>query len=274
MAQIRQALTRMSSRVFGGLAFRELLLRTARESWDDDVFGQAARLGFYHFLALFPSLLLLFMLARPGSAVESSLRDALLDSIRHVIPERSAALIGAAASELHGSAGETEGVWVSVGSALWASVNGAYAMITGLNVAYEVKERRTWLRVFALALALTIFIAALTVVGLAGAKFLAAGAVYLGAPALEDLARWIAISGALLLCLGVFYRFAPNLANRRWQWSTPGAVFGAAMWIGASLALRFWTDRSGSYPRIYGRRARGFAPDLVLRDRGRRPDWR
>ena len=42
----------------GGLSLKELLWPTARESWEDEVFGQAARLAFYHLLGLFPALLL------------------------------------------------------------------------------------------------------------------------------------------------------------------------------------------------------------------------
>ena len=45
----------------GGLSARELVKRTARQTWQDDIFGQAARLAFYHFLAIFPVLLLLLI---------------------------------------------------------------------------------------------------------------------------------------------------------------------------------------------------------------------
>ena len=41
-----------------GLSWRELAKRTCRKSWDDEVFGQAARLAFYYFLSLFPVPLL------------------------------------------------------------------------------------------------------------------------------------------------------------------------------------------------------------------------
>jgi uncharacterized BrkB/YihY/UPF0761 family membrane protein len=45
----------------GGLSWRELLKRTWCERWRDAVFGQAARLAFYHFLAIFPSRDLAFV---------------------------------------------------------------------------------------------------------------------------------------------------------------------------------------------------------------------
>ena len=47
-----------------GLSWRELAKCTCRKSWDDEVFGQSARLAFYYFLSLFPVLLLLLILLR------------------------------------------------------------------------------------------------------------------------------------------------------------------------------------------------------------------
>lgn len=51
----------------GGLSLREVLRRTIRESWEDAVFGQGGRMAFYHFLALFPSLLVFPLRTRAGS---------------------------------------------------------------------------------------------------------------------------------------------------------------------------------------------------------------
>jgi uncharacterized BrkB/YihY/UPF0761 family membrane protein len=45
-----------------GLSWLELAKRTFRKSWEDEVFGQSARLAFYLFFAMFPVLLLLVIL--------------------------------------------------------------------------------------------------------------------------------------------------------------------------------------------------------------------
>jgi hypothetical protein len=45
-----------------GLSWRELAKRTCRKSWEDEIFGQSARLAFYFFFAIFPVLLLLLIL--------------------------------------------------------------------------------------------------------------------------------------------------------------------------------------------------------------------
>jgi uncharacterized BrkB/YihY/UPF0761 family membrane protein len=60
------------------LSWRELAKRTCRKSWDDEVFGQGARLAFYYFLSLFPVLLLLLILFDKLADTGSNLRDTLL----------------------------------------------------------------------------------------------------------------------------------------------------------------------------------------------------
>ena len=244
----------------GGLTWRELLLRTARESWQDNVFGIAARLAFYHFVALFPSLLLLFLSFQPGSAPESAIRGALEDGVRHVLPARGAALIAQIVADLHRSASQSGGIWAAIGSALWASINGAYALIDGLNLAYEVEERRSFFRVVRIALAITAVVAILTLAALVSGQLAAASFDRMNAPALGVAVRWLIIAAALFICFAIFFRIAPNLKERQWQWSTPGAVVAAIIWIGSTIAFRFWTNRFDSYPRIYGR----VAPALSL----------
>src|SRR5579884_775325 len=244
----------------GGLSWRVLIARTARESWEDNVFGQAARLAFYHLLALFPSLLLLFLVSGPGSASESSLRNALVDAVRHLLPQRVSLLITEAVADLHASALEPGGIWIAVASALWACVNGAWAVIDGLNVAYEVEECRSAIRVTLIALGITATVAVLTFLALTAGHYGGGWLDGAGYRIAAMVARWAIVTAALLICFSVFFRISPNIENRQWRWSTPGAASAAVIWVGATLVFRFWTDHFGSYPRIYGR----IAPTVSL----------
>jgi uncharacterized BrkB/YihY/UPF0761 family membrane protein len=100
----------------GGIAPRELLKRTARESWQHNVFGQAAQLAFYHFLAIFPVLLLLLIpLARlAGAGVD--MRAMLTGSLRQFLPADAAALVTAAIQDLEEKRPERDR-WCSGGPA-------------------------------------------------------------------------------------------------------------------------------------------------------------
>jgi membrane protein len=93
----------------------------------------------------------------------------------------------------------------------------------------------------------------LAILALPGGQYAAAFLTRAGFPVLAGGMRWLILTIALFVCFAVFFRVAPNLENRQWQWSTPGAAAAALIWIGSTLAFRFWTDRFNSYPLIYGR---------------------
>jgi len=104
-----------------GLSWRELAKRTCRSSWEDEVFGQAARLAFYYFLGMFPAVLLLLLLLDTLGGSGSNLRDMLLDSFGQIVPLGASALITKTTGELNARAA------IGVG-ALWAAVLSGFAL--------------------------------------------------------------------------------------------------------------------------------------------------
>ena len=125
-----------------GLSWRELAKRTCRKSWDDEVFGQAARLAFYYFLSLFPVLLLLLILFDKLAGTGSDLRSTLLGAFQQILPRGAAALIAKTAVELNAGAVIGVGAVAAGLASAWGALNGTWAMMTGLNKAYEVNEER------------------------------------------------------------------------------------------------------------------------------------
>ena len=75
-----------------GLSSWELANRRCRRSWDDEIFGQSARMAVYFFFELFPVLLLLVILLNeaPGG---SEWRGALLAFFRQILPPDTSALV-------------------------------------------------------------------------------------------------------------------------------------------------------------------------------------
>ncbi len=243
----------------GGLSWRELLRRTWRESWEDSVFGQAARLAFYHFLAIFPALLLLLFLLIKLGATGSALRNTLLESFQQILPGRASVLMEASINALTAKAEIGMSALPVALSAIWAAVNGTWAMMRGLNTAYEVKERRPLWKVlsvaFALSLALVLFFfAALTFALYTTRAAQAAFQNFAAHPApafLSAAVEWPVLTLLLLASFALLYRFAPNLDDREWQWSTPGAVLAVILWLGATVLLRTYFARFHSYDMIY-----------------------
>lgn len=247
----------MSMWDLGGLSFRELLRRTIKESWEDEVFGQAGRLAFYHFIALFPLLLLLLMPLARLSRTGAAMRDLLSGAFQHLLPQNAALLVTGAIHDLNTNA-RASGVVLIVAacSAIWAGVNASWAMIVGLNTAYETKEDRNRVQIILAAAALALAVFSLVFAALLAARF-AGVTLERSAPAriVIRTAAWGGIASIVLISFALFYRFGPNLKDRRWRWSAPGAVFGAMLWLASTLLFREYFDRFSSYPRIYGRAA-------------------
>jgi len=149
-----------------GLSWRDLAKRTCRKSWDDEIFGQSARMALYFFFALFPVLLLLVILLGQ-SARGSEWRGALLDSFKQVLPSDASALITQTIQQISAKAAFGTGAILAAVYAAWGALNGTWAMITGLNKAYEVEEERPGRRVLLIMFGLTISLSVLGLIALA-----------------------------------------------------------------------------------------------------------
>ncbi|HEY7337480.1 MAG TPA: YihY/virulence factor BrkB family protein [Bryobacteraceae bacterium] len=236
----------------GGLSWRELLWRTARECWDDEVFGQAARLAFYHFLGLFPALLLTVLVLARLQHAGSDLLQTLNSSVQRILPAgASNALIEFLNDIETRTAGR--GVWFAVVGSLWAAFNGTWAVMSALNDAYEVKEHREWWKIAAIAGGLTLTFALLGYIALA---VLLLDGRFESATRFDAIWRvldWIVVAILLLVAFAFLYRFGPDLLDTKIRWSTPGAAIAVALWVGASLTFRAYAEHAAaSYGATYG----------------------
>lgn len=244
----------------GGLSWRELALRTCRETWKDAVFGQAARLAFYHFIAIFPSLLLLFFVLLKFPSAGAVLRSTLGTALNGILPNEAGALMTALIEKLNATAAARMGLLSACIGAAWAAINGTWAVMVGLNTAYEVKEKRPLWKVLLTAFALTasiaiMFVAALGALAygtrLAQAISQKAGAHIAPVLILRSI-EWAVLVFLLLASFALFYRFGPNLYDREWQWSTPGALLALVLWLIASGLVRLYFERFHTYHVVYG----------------------
>jgi membrane protein len=110
-------------------------------------------------------------------------------------------------------------------------------MISALNLAYRVREARSWVKVRAIAILL---LAALFLVLVSGHAV-----NWLGAElrlTLEVVALWKALQWPLAILLfflsyALVYYFGPDLEHRRWHWITPGSMVGLFLWLAATVGL-------------------------------------
>src|SRR3954454_23852076 len=123
-----------------------VLRRVVRQATSDEVSMAAASCVFYAMLALFPAIsvsISLYGLVADPAAIEDQLAG-----LRDVLPASTYQMIAGRGHD-PATAGRTKRSWgraVSLPVALWSAMNGTKAIIRALNVAYEERERRSFLR--------------------------------------------------------------------------------------------------------------------------------
>lgn len=237
----------------GGLSLWELVRRTARETWQDSVFGQGGRMAFYQFLAVFPTLLVLLTVGARAPHVGDTVKRLLQDLSQQVLPSQAAHLFAAMMDELSAHAATGFHFVVVCAGALWAACNATWAMIYGLNRAYEVEELRSWWHLGLTIGGLTLSLGITSCMGLflifGGAEIEAR--FHTGAGLFRGM-EWLILMTALSFGFGLLYRFAPNLRDHEWRWSTPGAVCALILWVLSTFAARIYFERVDDYSRTYG----------------------
>jgi membrane protein len=244
----------------GGLSVRQLTHRVFDEIIANNVFGLAAELAFYFLFALFPLMLILVTLFGMFASQRVELQRQLQGYFADVLPPTAFQLFQAVVNELAAQASGGK-LTFGIASALWGVSGGISAMIYSLNLAHHVQESRSWFKVRALALGLSIIISILFLLALfmvlAGSWFVGWLGPALGLHPVIVLA-WKAsqLPCALLfiaIACSLIYHFGPDLKHRRpWGWVTPGVVVGALIWLAASFGFRLYLHFFNHYSATYG----------------------
>ncbi|MEX1095842.1 MAG: YihY/virulence factor BrkB family protein [Planctomycetales bacterium] len=129
----------------------------------------------------------------------------------------------------------------------------------GLDVVYEVQQRRrfVWTGLRAIALTLGGYVLLLTavvllVVGPMAAEFLVGRVTVPWVHvALSTGVRGVVACGAILLAASVTYWAIPSV-RPRWRLVTPGTVFATTAWLLVTQGFRLWVENFGTYNEAYG----------------------
>jgi len=243
----------------GGLSLGQLARNVLRDISTNNSFGRASELAFDFLFALFP--LLLFMLTLIGifTSHRADLQGDLLAYFSDFLPPAAFALLNTTVTELAANASNGK-LTFGIVLALWFASGGVRSMISALNLAYRVEEVRSWIKVRAIALFLTLLISALLLAALALVLISGRAVDWVGAEigltpevvAVWKALQWPAAVAFMILSKALIYYFGPNLRNRRWHWITPGSAFGVLLWLSASLGLRAYLHFFNTYSTTYG----------------------
>ena len=238
-------------------AWKETLLKTWSEQSEDNISLAAAGVAFYGLLALVPllgAIVLTYGLAADPQSVFKTMR-----SLTAVLPVDVARLIGDQLMSIVQTSGSKKGMGllIALAVALWGARNAATSVILAINMAYEVEETRTTVRINLLALALTaggVAMAVLALFAIAALGYLQNLLPHLAA-ALVAAGKWLSYLALLLAAAAgaaTLYRFAPSHHEARWQWITPGSILSSLLWLALTFAFGFYVAHFGNYDRTYG----------------------
>ena len=238
-------------------AWKDIAARTYKRTWDDNVGLVAAGVAFYSFFALLSLLGLIVLVygfvADPRTVIEH------MRALTAVLPEDVAVLIGdqlmTAVKSSEGTKGL--GILIAFAVAVYGGTNGAAAVITALNIAYEEKEKRSLFHFYLLAVALTLGALVIALVALAGTA-----AVAHFRALVPNLPSAVVIAGKVLgyvlmtlvasAIAATLYRFGPSREDARWRWITPGSLFAGIAWLLLTAAFSFYVANFTNYSASYG----------------------
>ncbi|MFG6120784.1 YihY/virulence factor BrkB family protein [Thalassobacillus sp. B23F22_16] len=225
-----------------------------KEFQNDDVPVLAAAQAYYYLLSIVPMLILLFSIIpylgiQPNEAV---------NFMKNVLPAETASALE---ENIISIVSEPNGGLLSVGiiGTIWSASNGLNAFIKSSNIAYNVEESRSFIKVRLLSIGLTLGMIVAIVVALVLPVF---GRVIfdfiqrvLFIPdqlmIILEIARWVVSILVMSLILMLLYRFAPN-RYIPFKEIIPGAIITSVLWMLISLGFSFYVSNFGSYSATYG----------------------
>jgi membrane protein len=236
--------------------WKDILRRTYVRTDEDRLLATAAGVVFFGLLAVFPAITA--RVSCYGLFANPSTIGANLQTLALMLPEGSFQIVQDQIARVldkgHTALGAT--FLFGLGFAIWSANAGVKAVIDALNVVYEEREKRSFVRLNLLSLSFTSGgIAALLLMVSAVVAFpLALDRLGLQPETqfIVGLARWPLLFVILLGALGILYRFGPSRRAARWEWLSVGTLAAALLWIVGSALLSWYLSNFGNYTATYG----------------------
>jgi membrane protein len=186
----------------------------------------------------------------------------LMQHFDQVMPSQATSLLGSSLRTLDAHPAQSiAATAIGLVLALWATTSAMTTYMTAINLAYEQKDARSFVRKRLVALAM---------VAVIGVAFLLVAVLLMFGPPVEHLvashagpargavgwiwwiAQWPILLGGLLVAFATLLYLGPDLETRRWRLVTPGALVAALLWIAASGLFAFYSATFGSYNKTWG----------------------
>ncbi len=245
-----------------------ILVRTLRSFYDDQMTHHAAALTYYGLMSLFPALLLAVSLLGLVGQYPATY-DAIIGYLRQVAPPSALVPIDSSLrSALRSKDTAATALVISIVFTFYGTTGVLEAARRALNVVFEVRGGRSFLRRKAIDVASTLVLMVLVLVSLIlifiGGAFSEdlLGFIGLG-PAVShawSIVRWPAAVAVAMLVFAYVYYVTPDVRQRSFLRVTPGAFAGVLLWLLASVGFSTYVSRVADVGAVYGT----FAGAIIL----------
>lgn len=234
----------------------DVIWRVAHQIIVDRVMLVAAGATYYFLLALFPGLAA--FVALYGLVADPLTIADHVQALEGIAP---AAAIGLIHTQLEALASQTRNTlnfafYGGLAVSLW-SVNAAIkALFEAMNIAYNEKEKRSFLRLNLLSLGFTmgaIFTGFLLIFAIGVIPTVLAFVDLSNmAGAMIAMTRWPVLLAVIALGITLIYRYGPSRERAKWRWLTWGGSLATPLWVAASFAFSYYIENFADYNATYG----------------------
>ena len=240
--------------------WRAIVVRAGKRFVEDNCVLLASALAYSTFFAI-PSVLIvavgLFTLIASPETITN-----VIQHFRTFMPPEATKLLSQSLHRADRNTGSSLAL-TAIGFvlAVWAVTSAMNAYVTALNLAYERKDRRRFLkkRIVALIMAAVLGVAfgLVAVVTILGPVVEQAIAARIGpAGGVLDVVWWVAqwpiLLAGLLAAFAALLYMGPDVDHPKWQFLTLGSLVAALLWIVASGAFAIYTATFASYNKTWG----------------------
>ena len=255
MSRLQDAWRRVSGAVMATPGLRVIVLAIRNYILHQSA-NQAGSLAFSSVLAMFPLLILVSAAAgyvgQPGDAAALAdrvmgyapqvVRDAMQPVIDQVLAQRNQALLT-----------------IGLLATLWTASSGMQAVRSALNRAYGIErglpfwKARIKVTIFTVIVGLGVLAAFSSVIVMPYLWRLLEANVGVGKEALwlRNSVRYGTAFLALVVLYALMYGWLPDIRQRLYT-VIPGAIVGAALWVGAAATLSYTLRTAGKLALLYG----------------------
>lgn len=238
---------------------RLVLTRSVSEFLRDRGPDLAGSLTFYGVLSLFPAVLvmvsLLGVFGQGGRTI-----DAIMDMLSDIASPEVLDPIRGPVEQLVTTPAAGTALVVGTAVSLWTASRYVRALARAMNSVFGVEEGRPLWRLWPSGYLLTAALVLLASVGALALVFTGpvaervGGWIGLGDTALTvwEFAKWPAGMLAAVVALAILYRFAPNVAGRKFSWVSLGAAVALVVIGVATLGFNFFVANFSNFNEVYG----------------------